>query len=122
MAAHRRTETLGSIASSSRRCAQQCNELVPSRMHDQLASAKVGPHQFEDRAKNALRVLLTELFGEPSIVIYVGYEQSNGTSRRAGLGDGSRGRVDEGVVCREPSLLIEKNDELPQAGVTVIAR
>ena len=85
-------------------------------MGHQLALAEVGARQIENRAQHRLRVRLTKLVGEPSIVIDVSDEQGNRTTRRARLGNRSRGGVDEGVVRREPSLLIEKNGILLQAG------
>jgi hypothetical protein len=59
---------------------------------------------------------LTKLVSKPSIVIDVGYEQGNRAASRAGLGNGGRSGIDEGVVAGEPSLMIEKNEKLLRAG------
>ena len=59
---------------------------------------------------------MTKLFGEASVVVDIGNEQSDLTARRTGLGDRCRGCIDEGVVGGEPSLLIEKN------GLLLLAR
>lgn len=49
-------------------------------------------------------------------MIDVSDEQGNRTARDTGLGNRSRGGIDEGVVGGEPSLVIEKNELLLAAG------
>jgi hypothetical protein len=116
MAAHCYAEPLGDLACRRRRSAKKRNELVPARMRDQLSFTKIGAREIEDRPQYGLCVRLTKLLGQPSVVIDIGYEQRNWTTRSARLGDRCRGGVDEGVVRSEPSLLIEKNEMLLPAG------
>jgi hypothetical protein len=116
MAAHRCAESFRDLARSRRRGAKKRDKLVPARMGNQFPFAQVGARQIEDRVQHRLGVRLTKLVGEPSIVIDVRHEQGDRTTRRSRLGDRCRGGVDEGVVRSEPSLLIEKNEMLLQAG------
>ena len=98
------------------RRAKQRDELVPAGMCNQLSFTQIRPRQIENRAQHRLGVGLTKLVGKPSVVIDVGNEQRYRTPRRTRLGDRCRGGIDEGVVGSEPSLLIEKNEMLLQAG------
>jgi hypothetical protein len=59
---------------------------------------------------------LTKTLGETPVMVDVGDEQRNRPAGRTRLGDGCRRCVDEGVVGSEPTLLIEKNEMLLQAG------
>lgn len=85
-------------------------------MRNQFSFAQIRARQIENRSQHRIGVRLTKLFGKPSIVIDVGNEQRYRTMCRARLGDRCRGGIDEGVVRSEPSLLIEKNEMLLQAG------
>ena len=116
MAADGCAQSLRHLASGGGRSAKKRDELVPARMRNQFAFAEIRARQIEDRAQHRLRVRLTKLVGETSIVIDVGNEQGYRTARRTRLGDRCRGSIDEGVVRSEPSLLIEKNEMLLRAG------
>lgn len=116
MPAHACAESLSNLPSRRRRCAKKCDELIPTGMGDQFSFAQVRACELEDRAQNHIGIWLTKLLGDPSIVIDVGDEQSNWTTRCARLGNRCRGSIDEGVERSEPSLLIEKNEMLLQAG------
>ena len=119
MAAHSRAESFGDLSSGRRRRAKKRDELVSARVRNQFSLTEVRANQVEDRAQHRLGIRLTKLVGEPSIVIDVRHEQGHRTTCRASLGNRCRGRIDEGVVRSEPSLLIEKNEMLLQAGALV---
>jgi len=53
-------------------------------------------------------------------VVHVRDEERDRSFDGARLGNGNRGGVDEGVVCSEPSLLVEKNGMLLRAGAAAI--
>ena len=85
-------------------------------MREQLTFPQIRPSKIEDRAQDRIGVWLTKFIREPSVVIDVSNEQGDRTPRDTGLGNRCRGGIDEGVVGREPSLLIEKNGLLLPAG------
>ncbi|HEV8233196.1 MAG TPA: hypothetical protein VGP84_01315, partial [Gemmatimonadaceae bacterium] len=114
--AHRRAQALGNVARRGSRSAKQRYELVSTRMGEQLTLSQIRPSKIEDRAQHRIGVRLTKFVREPSVVIDVSDEQGDGTTRDTGLGNRCRGGIDERVVGREPSLLIEKNGLLLPAG------
>ena len=116
MTAHGRTQALGDIAGGWSRSAKQRDELVSAGVREQFAFPQVRSSKIEDRAQDRIGVWLTKFIREPSVVIDVSNEQGDRTPRDTGLGNRCRGGIDEGVVGREPSLLIEKNELLLPAG------
>jgi len=116
MTPHRGAEPFRHVARRRRRRAKQRHELVSAGMRNQLSFAEVGSSEIEDRAQHALRIRLAVVVGEVAVVVDVRDEKGDRPFDGTRLGDGDRGSVDEGVVCSEPSLLVEKNGMLLRAG------
>jgi hypothetical protein len=110
-------QTLRNVVSRGCRRAQQRDELVSTRVRDQLALAQIRARQIEDRTQHRFSVWLTKLVSNPSIVIDVSYKQGIGGEPRRPRQPEAVAGVDEGVEGGEPSLLIEKRT--PTGGARV---
>jgi hypothetical protein len=85
-------------------------------MCNELAFAEIRACQLEDRSEDGFRVFVTVIVRQAAIVIDVGDEKRYRPTCASRLGNGRRGGIDERVVGGEPSVLIEKNEMLQQAG------
>ena len=80
-------------------------------MGDQFTLAEIRARESEDRLEHVRGVLLTVRCDEVTITVDICDQEGDGPMCRTRPGDGCRGDVDEGVVRRVASLLIEKNEK-----------